>query len=73
MLQKVPRSNNNPLFQIFSGGRSAPLTDSMARKHLKKVSHLLNIHPLFYLMMIFMILGGQVPLGVSTMGFHWNI
>ena len=45
MLQKVPSSNNDPLFQIFAAGRWAPLTDSMARKHLKKVSHFLNIQP----------------------------
>ena len=43
MLQKVPGSNNDPLFQIFSAGRWAHLTDSMARKHLKKVSNFLNV------------------------------
>ena len=45
MLQKVPGSNNHPLFQIHSAGRWAPLTDSMARKHLKKVSTFLNVTP----------------------------
>ena len=45
ILHKVPGSNNDPLFQIFTAGRWAPLTDSRARKHLKKVSHLLNLQP----------------------------
>ena len=66
MLQKVPGSNNDPLF--FSAGRWAPLTDSMARKHLKKVSNFLMYSPL-----LSMISGWQVPLGVLTMGFHLNI
>ena len=47
MLHKVPGSNNDLLFQIFSAGRWAPLTDSMARKHLKKVSNFLHVQPSF--------------------------
>ena len=47
MLQIVPGSNNDPLFQIFSAGRWVPLTDSIARKHLKKVSNFLNVQPTF--------------------------
>ena len=47
MLQKIPGSNNDPLFQKFSAGRWVPLTDSIARKHLKKVSYLLNVQPTF--------------------------
>ena len=45
MFNKVPGSSNDPLFQIFTAGRWAPLTDSRARKHLKHVSYLLNLQP----------------------------
>ena len=45
MLHIVPGSNNDPLFQI--AGRWVPLTDSIARKHLKKVSNFLNVQPTF--------------------------
>ena len=35
--------NDKPLFEIFSRFVSVPLTDSYARKHLKKVSNLLQL------------------------------
>ena len=43
MLQLVPGSNNNPLFAIFKANKWSPLTDSMVRKHLKRILLLLNL------------------------------
>ena len=37
MLHLVPGSNNDPLFAIFKANTWSPLTDSMVRKHLKRV------------------------------------
>ena len=45
MFAAIPASKNEPLFSLFKGGAVVPLTDSVARKHLKQVSTVLNIHP----------------------------
>ena len=44
MLHLVPGSNNDPLFAIFKANTWSPLTDSMVRKHLKRVLRLLQLH-----------------------------
>ena len=44
MLRLVPGSNNDPLFAIFKANTWSPLTDSMVRKHLKRVLRLLQLH-----------------------------
>ena len=41
----IPGSENDPLFMIKKKGFPMVLTDSMAPKHLKKVSQLLDIQP----------------------------
>ena len=41
----IPGSDNDPLFMIIKKGSPVILTDSVARKHLKKVSQLLHIQP----------------------------
>ena len=43
MLAAIPRSPNDPLFQIPKGDTYVPLTDSVARKHLKKVATVLKV------------------------------
>ena len=43
MLHLVPGSNNDPLFAIFKANTWSPLTDSMVRKHLKRVLLLLQL------------------------------
>ena len=43
MLHHVPGSSNDPLFQVPKSGAFVPLTDSAARKHLKKVSTVLQL------------------------------
>ena len=45
MFLAFPASKNQPLFVVWSANKLCPLTDSMARKHLKKISGLLNISP----------------------------
>ena len=45
MLELYPVHENAPLFQVPSDSTLIPLTDSKARKHLKKVSLLLQITP----------------------------
>ena len=45
MLCHIPGSENYPLFMITKKGIPMVLTDSVARKHLKKVSQLLHIQP----------------------------
>ena len=45
MLCHIPGSENDPLFMITKKGIPMVLTDSVARKHLKKVSQLLHIQP----------------------------
>ena len=45
IFQKFPAEKNSPLFLQFKQGAFLPLMDSIARKHLKQVSTLLNIHP----------------------------
>ena len=52
MLAANPGSQNDPLFTIPRHGRWLPLTDSIVRKHLKRVIKALSI-----------LLGGQGPLG----------
>ena len=42
VLDNVPGSNN-PLFQVPRGGTYVPLTDSVARKHRKKISQVLKV------------------------------
>ena len=43
LLQATPGSKNSPLFQIKINEKWSPLTDSMARKHLKKILHRLHL------------------------------
>ena len=43
MIQNMPASPNDPLFIITKSNRLVPLTDSVARKHLKNASIALNI------------------------------
>ena len=45
LLHTYPGSDNDPLFRIYNKQRLLVLTDSMARKHLKKISQILNLHP----------------------------
>ena len=45
MFQKYPAEKNSPLFLQCRQGSLVPLTDSVARKHLKRVSLLLQIQP----------------------------
>ena len=45
MLLQLPGSSNDPLFQIPKNGGLVPLTDSATRKHLKKVSMVLQLAP----------------------------
>ena len=45
MLIAYPGTNNDPFFQIYNRGSLVVLTDSMARKHLKKISNILDIQP----------------------------
>ena len=45
MFQKFPAQKNSPLFLQAKQGTFLPLTDSIARKHLKQVSLLLRIQP----------------------------
>ena len=42
MLYIIPGTSNDPLFSAFYKGKLVPLTDSMARKHLKLVATRLN-------------------------------
>ena len=43
MLATIPGSPNDPLFQSPRGDTYVPLTDSVARKHLKKVATVLKV------------------------------
>ena len=43
MLRWVPGSPNDPLFQVPKSGAFVPLTNSAARKHLKKISTILQL------------------------------
>ena len=45
MLHKILGSDNDPFFRIIRQGIPVVLTYSVARKHLKNVSQLLNIQP----------------------------
>ena len=45
MIQTMPASPNDPLFTINKFNKLVPLTDSVARKHLKNASIALNISP----------------------------
>ena len=45
VFSRVPGSDNDPLFMILKKGSPVVLTNSIARKHLKKVSGLLDIQP----------------------------
>ena len=45
MYQAIPASKNSPLFCMKSTKTLVPLSDSTARKHLKKISSLLHISP----------------------------
>ena len=45
MFSHVPGSDNDPLFMILKKGSPVVLTDSIARKHLKKVSGVLDRQP----------------------------
>ena len=43
MIQKIPASDNDPLFLVPKVKGLVPLTDSVARKHLKDVCRLLQM------------------------------
>ena len=43
MLLKRPTQTDEPLFQVSSAGHSKVLTDSVARKHLKQISSILQL------------------------------
>ena len=45
LLHTYPGSDNGPLFRIYNKQCLLVLIDSMARKHLKKNSQILNLHP----------------------------
>ena len=45
MTQMIVANPNNPLFILPTPSKQVPLTDSVARKHLKKISIALNISP----------------------------
>ena len=45
MISHYPASDNDPLFILSRNTYNIPLTDSIARKHLKYVSEVLNISP----------------------------
>ena len=45
MFQTIPASKNSPLFLVCRQGLLVPLADSVARKHLKSISTMLNISP----------------------------
>ena len=45
MILLHPAGDNDPLFVIPRSTSLVPLTDSMARKHLKKISNILGLHP----------------------------
>ena len=45
MFSAYPAHKNDPLFVLCHTGVPVPLADSQARKHLKKISQLLNIQP----------------------------
>ena len=47
LLAVTPGHNNSPLFTWSTKRGIVPLTDSVARKHLKQVSQLLGFHPHF--------------------------
>ena len=47
LLVVTPGHNNSPLFTLSTKCGTVPLTDSVARKHLKEVSQLLGFHPHF--------------------------
>ena len=42
-MQKIPASDNDPLFLVLKKKGLVPLTDSVARKHLKDVCRSLNL------------------------------
>ena len=44
MLSQYPSHPDSPLFQISQAASLTPLTDSVARKHLKQVSSILGLH-----------------------------
>ena len=62
LLAVAPGHNNSPLFICSTKRGIVPLTDSVARKHLKQVSQILGFHPHFK----FMISGDLGPLGPFT-------
>ena len=43
MIKLVPADSNDPLFLVPRTSRTVPLTDSVARKHLKNISKLLHL------------------------------
>ena len=45
MYRAIPLGKNSPLFCCRTNGKVAPLSDSTAQKHLKKISLFLNINP----------------------------
>ena len=47
MFQTIPASKNSPLFLVCRQGLLVPLADSVAQKHLKSISTMLNISPHF--------------------------
>ena len=45
VFQQYPADKNSPLFSQWNKGILIPLTDSLARKHMKQVSVVLQIQP----------------------------
>ena len=70
MLLQLPGSSNDPLFQIPRNGGFVPLTDSVARKHLKKCQWCFNWPPL---PSHFICFADPALHGHSTMGFPSRI
>ena len=68
MLSRIAGLDNDPLFMIIKKGSLVVLTNSVARKHLKKVFGLLDIQPPRH----FMHSAEPPPYGLFSTGFHWN-
>ena len=69
MFTCLPGTDNDLLFRICKKETILPLTDSTARKHLKQISSCSKYNPLSH----FMLLGGLLPRGLSSMVSHLNI
>ena len=66
MIRSVPADPNDSLFLVPRTSHLVPLTDSVARKHLKNILQSLHLTTPSH----FMILEEQVPGGPSNKVFH---